>query len=72
MKIDCAIIDKNLDRCTCTYVACSRKGICCECIAHHRKKNEIPGCLFPEDAEKEYDRSIARFIEAVRGRGDKG
>jgi hypothetical protein len=23
---------------------------------------ELPGCLFPPDVEKTYDRSIARFV----------
>ena len=67
-KKACPDFEKNLENCGCTYAACSRKGMCCECIAHHRKKNQIPGCLFPEDAEKTYDRSLARFIEAMRGR----
>jgi hypothetical protein len=62
--MDCPNVDRNLDRCGCTYVACSRKGKCCECVAHHLKKNEIPGCFFPSDAEKTYDRSVAAFIRA--------
>ena len=62
--MDCTELKKNLDRCGCTYIACSRKGLCCECVAHHRKKNEIPGCFFPPEDEKTYDRSLARFIKA--------
>jgi hypothetical protein len=62
--MDCANLNENLDRCGCTYIACSRKGRCCECVAHHRKKNEIPGCLFPPEDEKTYDRSVVRFIKA--------
>jgi hypothetical protein len=65
-KVVCPSLQENLDRCGCTYVACSRKGRCCECIAHHKKKNELPGCLFPEDVEKTYDRSLARFLAARR------
>jgi hypothetical protein len=56
--------EKNLVNCTCTYTSCSKRGICCECIAYHRSKGEIPGCLFPKDVEKTYDRSIERFVKA--------
>ena len=52
----------NLARCTCTYDPCPRKGLCCECIAYHRRNNELPGCLFPPEAERTYDRSIRNFI----------
>jgi len=55
---------ENLKHCTCTYPGCDKKGICCECIKYHRESNEIPGCLFPQDAEKTYDRSIEHFIQA--------
>jgi hypothetical protein len=55
--------EKNLRDCTCTYPGCSRKGICCECVRHHRKNGEIPGCFFGKDTEAEYDRSVARFVE---------
>ncbi len=53
---------RNLDRCTCTYPGCPRKGLCCECIAHHRAMDELPGCLFPPEVERTWDRSIAAFI----------
>ncbi len=49
--------------CTCTYEPCSRKGKCCECIAYHRRNGELPGCLFPKDAERTYDRSVRKFVE---------
>ncbi len=54
--------EKNTAQCTCTYEPCSRKGICCECIAYHRRSGELPGCLFPPEVERTYDRSIARYI----------
>ena len=54
--------DANLARCTCTYEPCSRKGLCCDCIAYHRRYDELPGCLFPPEAERTYDRSIAYFV----------
>lgn len=55
--------EKNLQDCTCTYPGCSRKGICCECVAHHRTAGEIPGCFFTAKTEKIYDRSIKNFIK---------
>ncbi|MBD3363410.1 cytosolic protein [Candidatus Dojkabacteria bacterium] len=54
---------ENMKGCTCTYPNCPRKGICCECIRYHRKMNQVPGCLFPQDSEKSYDRSIENFIK---------
>jgi hypothetical protein len=55
----------NLRKCTCTYPGCPRKGICCECVAHHLSKQELPGCFFPSEIESTYDRSFQRFVEAV-------
>ena len=59
---------RNLQQCTCTYEPCPRKGICCECIAYHWQYGELPGCLFPPEVERTYDRSIARFV-AVYSQG---
>lgn len=56
-------INKNLTSCTCTYTSCSRRGLCCECVAYHRKNDEIPGCFFTSAGEKTYDRSISNFIK---------
>ncbi len=53
--------EKNMIQCNCTYEPCSRKGICCECIAFHRERRELPACYFPNDVEKTYDRSIDKF-----------
>ncbi|MBM4466085.1 MAG: hypothetical protein FJ014_11130 [Chloroflexi bacterium] len=58
--------ETNLAKCTCTYEPCSRKGLCCECIMYHKKYGELPGCLFPPEVERTYDRSIARFVAAYR------
>lgn len=55
--------EQNLERCNCTYEGCPRKGMCCECIQHHLKKDEVPACFFSEEAEKTYDRSMEKFIE---------
>jgi hypothetical protein len=58
-------IEQNRADCTCTYPGCPRKGKCCECIKYHRKMGELPGCLFPKDAERTYDRSVEKFIEVM-------
>jgi hypothetical protein len=29
---------------------------------YHKKYGELPGCLFPTEVERTYDRSIARFV----------
>ena len=47
----------NKIECTCTY-SCPRRGKCCECVAYHRKLNQVPGCFFSKEGEKTYDRSI--------------
>jgi len=59
--VECEI-DQNLARCPCTYEPCSKKGKCCECIRYHWRMGELPGCLFPPEAERTYDRSIAHFV----------
>jgi hypothetical protein len=59
-------VSRNLERCACSYEPCSRKGKCCECIAYHRKSGELPGCVFPPEAERTYDRSVEAFIRAMR------
>ena len=52
----------NVKNCTCTYSPCSRKGLCCECVAYHRKNGELPGCFFTKNGEAGYDRSITAFL----------
>ena len=63
--MNCVNQNKNMENCNCTY-PCAKKGMCCECIAYHRKRNELPACYFPEHAEKTYDRSIDYFMELYR------
>ena len=50
----------NLKNCNCTS-NCSKKGVCCECIAYHRERNELPACYFSKEKEATYDRSIANL-----------
>jgi hypothetical protein len=58
--------DQNLARCNCSYEPCSRKGVCCECLAYHWSMKELPACLFPDQVERTYDRSLRRFISVYR------
>jgi hypothetical protein len=37
-------------------------------VAQHRAAGELPGCFFPTDAERTYDRSIGYFVEVMQGR----
>lgn len=62
----CENKNKNLDFCSCSYPGCPRKGICCECIRYHLANDEIPGCFFPESAEKTYNRSREYFIKVSK------
>ena len=59
---------KNLDRCNCSYEPCSRKGICCECLKYHVQTRQLPACVFPDDAERTYDRSYEHFARLVQER----
>ena len=57
--------ETNLKHCNCSYSPCSRKGICCECLASHLKMRELPGCVFPDDAERTWNRSFDHFAKLV-------
>ncbi len=56
----------NLENCNCSYEPCSRKGFCCDCLRYHLKNRQLPGCCFPNDAEKTFDRSFAHFARLVQ------
>lgn len=62
---DCLKNQENLSRCNCTYAGCPRKGICCECLAYHRGKTQVPACFFPPEIEKTYDRSLKNFLKFI-------
>jgi hypothetical protein len=57
---------KNLKRCQSTYLPYPHMGICCECITYYLKMRELPGCFFPDDAEKIWDRSFEHFSRLVQ------
>lgn len=52
--------------CPCTYEPCSRKGVCCECLAYHLRLRQLPACAFPPEVERTYDRSFRRFASLHR------
>jgi hypothetical protein len=58
--------EKNQDRCNCSYDPCSRKGVCCDCLTYHVKMRQLPACVFPDDAERSYDRSYEHFARLVK------
>ena len=53
---------RNANECSCTYEGCPRHGLCCECLRYHLQKKQLPGCCFPPEVERTYDRSFQRFI----------
>ncbi|MFH1847900.1 MAG: DUF6485 family protein [Candidatus Omnitrophota bacterium] len=59
---ECRNYEKNMQACNCTYEPCSRKGMCCECVAYHRGMGQIPACFFDKKGEASYDRSISNFV----------
>jgi len=58
--------EENAVNCACSYPDCPRKGMCCDCVSHHRTKGEIPACFFPVEAEMATmnDRSVKNFIKS--------
>lgn len=56
--------DETAKRCACTY-NCPRRGLCCECVAHHLAKRQVPGCFFDTAGEATYDRSFEHFARLV-------
>ncbi len=48
----CNQLEKNQERCTCLSTGCSRHSFCCECVAHHRSNNQLPGCYFSTEQQR--------------------
>jgi hypothetical protein len=44
---------------------CPRKGLCCECLQYHLQMRQLPGCCFPDAAERTFDRSFEHFAQLV-------
>ena len=55
----------NLSQCACTYESCSKKGVCCDCLAYHLRSRQLPVCCFSAEAERTYDRSFEHFARLV-------
>jgi len=55
----------NAKKCNCSYAGCPRHGVCCDCLSYHLAKRQLPGCCFPDDAERTYDRSFTHFARLV-------
>ena len=64
--MNCPNKERNLKLCNCSYGACEKTGLCCECLHYHRKKGALPACYFPAEAERTYDRSIENFIKVYQ------
>ena len=64
--VECTM-EENKMNCNCTY-PCDKKGMCCECISYHRKRDELPACYFPDTIERTYDRSIENFIRVYQSK----
>lgn len=37
--------EENKVDCSCSHKDCERNGLCCECVAYHRAKDQLPCCL---------------------------
>lgn len=59
---------QNNRKCPCTY-PCPHHGKCCECVAYHCGRNELPACYFSKEAERTYDRSLAMLLRDRRIKG---
>lgn len=66
MKEGCPNLQANLAGCTCSYTSCDKQGLCCQCVAYHRKMRQLPGCFFTPEGERSYDRSYQKFCEDCR------
>jgi len=64
---ECDHVRDHAAECPCTYPGCPRKGKCCECLAYHLARRELPGCCFPPEIERTYDRSFERFAQIHGG-----
>ena len=56
--------ERNLSDCNCSYPGCPKKGLCCECLRQHLAARQLPGCCFPDEVEKTFDRSFSAFAKA--------
>ena len=43
----CTSYEQNKNECPCQNMECERRGICCDCIRHHRKRGSTVACMRP-------------------------
>lgn len=55
--------NKNLEHCNCTYSSCPYTGMCCDCMARHLTKRQLPACFFSAEAEQSFNRSFEHFAK---------
>ena len=67
MAVECPRYEQNMAECICTWEPCGKKGNCCLCLASHLSAGEVPGCFFPREVERTYDRSMGRFMREFEG-----
>jgi hypothetical protein len=56
-------IKQNAQMCNCSF-SCEKKGKCCDCVAYHRKRGELPACYFSAQDEKSGDRSFENYLKS--------
>ena len=44
---------ENVKECACTNTTCENYKQCCDCVANHRSKGNLPVCLRPAPAEEQ-------------------
>ncbi len=60
--------EERKEKCACSYISCTRRGKCCECIEYHLQQNQLPGCVFykiSEEAERSYNRDFEYFANLI-------
>lgn len=63
---ECANVATNETNCACTYTSCPTHGVCCDCLRKHLAQQQLPGCCFPPEVERTYDRSFKKFVETYK------
>ncbi|MDR2579512.1 MAG: hypothetical protein LBC85_00770 [Fibromonadaceae bacterium] len=43
--MNCPNLETNKERCPCPSTDCGNHGFCCECVANHRQRGDLPLCL---------------------------
>ena len=43
--VECQSRESNAAQCACKSKDCERRGLCCQCVASHRSRGNLPACL---------------------------